>query len=203
MSLCQGLRAGFELGSLFTYIGAGVSSSMKRYVLNVYPSFCSLYVLCKHHVAMGVYLALDQCVLNPRFYEYHFLGFLFLKVFESCLLKSELFYLILYQISLYETRLLNTIHVLEMFVQFCSYACTWYQSHVPVTVSLFGRQHTGDVTASGYNFVPECVWVQRYIDIKAVKSLSSVSMFAIDLVDTVLRLLWSSVIKWAFYSFPA
>ena len=44
---------------LLTYIGAGVSGSMERYVLNVYSCCCSLYVLCKHHVAMGVYLALD------------------------------------------------------------------------------------------------------------------------------------------------
>jgi hypothetical protein len=57
--LCQGIRAGFELESYFTYLEAGVISSMKRYVLNIYSYCCSLYVLCKHHVALGVYLALD------------------------------------------------------------------------------------------------------------------------------------------------
>jgi len=82
-----------------------------------------------------------------------------------------------------------------MFIQFYSYACTWYKSHVPVTVSLVGESHTGDVKASGYSSISECVWVRRYIDIKAVTSPSSVSMFAIDLVDIVLRLWRSSVIK--------
>jgi hypothetical protein len=91
----------------------------------------------------------------------------------------------------------------EMFVQFCSCTCTWYKSHVPVTVYLIGEKHTGDVTATGYSFVSECLWAQRYIDIQAVTSLSSVSMFAIDLVDIVLRLWRSSVIKRTFHSFPA
>jgi len=40
------------------------------------------------------------------------MGILFLRVFESCMLKSELFYLIIqYQISLHETVLLSTIYM--------------------------------------------------------------------------------------------
>lgn len=115
LSLCQGLRAGFELESLFTYIRAGVSGGMKRYVLNVYSYFCSLCVLCKHHVAMGVYLALDPhtSVCSTQGFMSTTYGTFFLKVFESCLLKGELFYYIIgYQIS-FETRLLSTIHVLR------------------------------------------------------------------------------------------
>jgi hypothetical protein len=40
LSVCQGLRTGFELETLFIYIGAGVSSSMKRYVVDVYSYSC-------------------------------------------------------------------------------------------------------------------------------------------------------------------
>jgi hypothetical protein len=51
------------------------------------------------------------CV-QPKVLRVPLMGLLFLKEFESCLLKNELLYLIIrYQISFYETMLLGTIHV--------------------------------------------------------------------------------------------
>jgi hypothetical protein len=111
---CEGLKSGFELESSLTFTGAGVSSSMKRYVLNLHLYCCSVYVLYKHSVVMGGYLALgiQTNVCSTQGFMSTFMELLFVKASKSDLLKSKLFYLIIpSRISFYETKILSTINV--------------------------------------------------------------------------------------------